>query len=420
MLCNDWYVNRYRRRAALTNAFRITAEGISPIIDPTTGSGDVFLLPEMMGQSGRPFAFMVKDPPHKTRPRHYHHGDVLYVYTKGEHHIEGEGTYRAGDVRWTKAGHIYGPETTGPEGGAWWVISYNDPVPVDMLEGADEPKLAVASAPANELPKFSRPYDWGQIEIVVRTGGGAILEGFLSSEEAEAANTGIDQYLTAHTDEGKPASGSASYDMFLGHRTVRLHGLAEKIPALRTVLANEVLLEGAERLLKPKANSILLNAGELIQIGPGEPPQFLHRDSDSWPHLPIEQDPIIVNFIVALDPFTRENGATYVATSSWEWDRHRQPKENEFARAEMGVGDAILFRGDLLHGGGENNSNTSRRGLSLSFCAGWLRPVENSFLNVPLETVKSLPPKLQAVLGYAAHNAAACSVCMKMATRGGL
>lgn len=391
----------------MTNAFRITAEGISPIIDPTTGSGDIFLLPEMMGQSGRPFAFMVEDPPHKTRPRHYHHGDVLYVYTKGEHHIEGEGTYRAGDVRWTKAGHVYGPETTGPEGGAWWVISYNDPVPVDMLEGADEPKLAVASAPANELPKFGRPYDWGQIEIVVRTGGGAILEGFLSSDEAEAANAGIDQYLTAHTDEGKPASGSASYDMFLGHRTVRLHGLAEKIPALRTVLANEVLLEGAERLLKPKADSILLNAGELIQIGPDEPAQYLHRDSDSWPHLPIEQDPVIVNFIVALDPFTRENGATYVATGSWEWDRHRQPKENEFARAEMGVGDAILFRGDLLHGGGENSCDTSRRGLSLSFCAGWLRPVENSFLNVPIDTVKSLPAKLQAVLGYVAHNAVA-------------
>lgn len=391
----------------MLNAFKLSTEGISPIIDPTTGSGDIYLLPDALGQNGRPFAFLVEDPAHKTRPRHYHHGDVLYVYTHGEHHIEGEGTYRAGDIRWTKAGHAYGPETTGPDGGAWWVISYNDPIPVDVTDAASTvPQAAALPATDMALPVFQRPYDWPSIDFAVRTIGGAILAGFADKAEVEGLNGEIDQYLTDNPGVGRPASGSSAYDVFLGHRTVRLHGLVEKIPNTIPLMGRDELLDAAERLVGKKASSILLNAGELIQIGPDEPAQFLHRDTDSWPHLAIEADTVLVNAIIALDDFTLDNGATYIASRSWEWDRHRQPKTDEFVRAVMDAGDAVLFRGDLIHGGGENQSAAPRRALSFSYCAGWLRPVENSFLNISTSTVRDLPPRLQKVLGYAAHNAA--------------
>ncbi len=133
----------------MANAIKFDLKTSSPMTDPVSGSGDVYLFPEAMGQGGQPFVMMVEDPPLKTRPRHYHHGDVLYVYTKGEHHIEGEGTYRAGDLRWTRAGHAYGPETTGPEGGAWWIISYSDPIPVNVeADGQSQEKARpVAQAP---------------------------------------------------------------------------------------------------------------------------------------------------------------------------------------------------------------------------------------------------------------------------------
>ena len=122
----------------MIEALKFDVKTVTGIPDPTTESGEIFLFQEALGQNGRPFVFMVKDPPNKTRARHYHHADVLYVYVSGEHHIEGEGTYRAGDLRWTHAGHVYGPETTGPEGGAWWVISYSDPIPVDVDQATDE------------------------------------------------------------------------------------------------------------------------------------------------------------------------------------------------------------------------------------------------------------------------------------------
>ena len=100
-----------------------------------------------------------------------------------------------------------------------------------------------------------------------------------------------------------------------------------------------------------------------------------------------------------------DNGATYVAPASWQWEKDRQANNNDFLRVIMDSGDALLFRGDLVHFGGANNSRAKRRAISVSYCAGWLRPVENSFLNLRRSTVASLDPKLQAVLGYAAHDA---------------
>jgi ectoine hydroxylase-related dioxygenase (phytanoyl-CoA dioxygenase family) len=392
----------------MKNAGKISIDGITPFVDPTTGSGDIYMLPEAMGQDGKPFAFLVEDPPYKTRARHYHHGDVLYVYTKGEHVIEGEGTYRAGDIRWTRGGHVYGPETTGPEGGSWWVISYSDPLPIDAPEIVPEQNTSARiTTSKNNLQRFARPYDWAKIDQCVQQAGGVILEGLLSPDDVATTNSEIDSFLANNQSQGLPASGSAPYDAFLGARTVRLHGLLAKISSARSIIGHEELMDWAERLIGPTAASIQLNAGELIQIGSNEPAQYLHRDSDSWLSLPRLKDPVIVNAIIALDPFTLENGATYTVPESWSWESGRQPKSDEFARATMAKGDALLFRGDIVHGGGENKSSASRRALSVSFCAGWLRPVENSFLNLSKEVARQLPNRLRDLLGYAPHDGVA-------------
>jgi ectoine hydroxylase-related dioxygenase (phytanoyl-CoA dioxygenase family) len=155
-----------------------------------------------------------------------------------------------------------------------------------------------------------------------------------------------------------------------------------------------------------------VNAAELIQIGAGEPAQLLHRDSDSWQAAPRGMKPVVVNAIVALDDFTLENGATHLALGSSNWDPRRAAQRSELSRAVMRRGDAILFRGDLIHGGGANNTHQHRRALSLSYCAGWLRPVENHQLNISIDQARQLSATTQALLGYQAHNATT--------TRGGM
>ena len=255
-----------------------------------------------------------------------------------------------------------------------------------------------------ELSRFEQPYDWETIDATVHEVGGVVLRRLFSSAEVERFNREIDAYLMQHQAAGLPSSGSSDYDTFLGHRTVRLHGLLEKFASAADWLCRDELVDWAERLLDPVATSVLLNAAELIQIGPGEPGQHLHRDTDSWPLAPLGEHPLMVNALVALDPFTLENGATRVVPESWRWERDRRATEQEMLRSTMDAGDALVFRGDIVHGGGANATERPRRAISLSYCAGWLRPVENGILNVSRDRAKSLPKRLQAMLGYAAYD----------------
>lgn len=55
-------------------------------------------------------------PPNYVGKLHWHPADTVYVIRRGEFIVEGEGTYRVGDIRWVKAGTAYGPECAGPEG----------------------------------------------------------------------------------------------------------------------------------------------------------------------------------------------------------------------------------------------------------------------------------------------------------------
>lgn len=390
----------------ITNACYRPAD-VDAVVDPTSPNSTVRLFSDGFGQQGAPFVMLVTDPPNHTRPAHSHHGDVLYVYVHGEHHVEGEATYRKGDVRWVRAGHAYGPETTGPDGGTWWVLSSANPIPVAASNTSDTDQT-VESNPATAVRSLAAPFDWDAIDSAVRTFGAAIVRDLLAPSLVDHLNADIDQWLSEHPDAGRPASGSELYDTFLGHRTVRFHGLCAKLPTAANLVGHPDILEWAQRMLAPTCTSILLNAGELIQIGPGEPAQFLHRDTDSWPHLPPSDQPIVVNAIVALSPFTTSNGATNITIGTHTWTDGRHPAPEEILQAELQPGDVLLFRGDIIHGGGANHTDDQhRRGLSLSYCAGWLRPVENSFLNIPPHTAAILPAEVRSLLGYATHDAIA-------------
>jgi ectoine hydroxylase-related dioxygenase (phytanoyl-CoA dioxygenase family) len=249
-----------------------------------------------------------------------------------------------------------------------------------------------------EMPRHQAPLDWSRIQADVAKTGGVIVKSLFSRDQVTSLNQEVDDYLTRKS--GLPASGSNQYDKFLGANTVRLHGLIEKTPSAADWIGRKELVDWASESIAPIATSVLLNAAELIQIGPGEPNQYIHRDTDSWPAAAIGGTPLVVNALIALDEFTLENGATRVIPGSWDWDRKRRASDNEILRAEMQPGDALLFRGDILHGGGANLTDKPRRGLSITYCAGWLRPVENSVFNIPRSKASKLPARTQQLLGY--------------------
>ncbi|MEM7274170.1 MAG: phytanoyl-CoA dioxygenase family protein [Actinomycetota bacterium] len=255
-----------------------------------------------------------------------------------------------------------------------------------------------------QLTTFRRPYDWDAVQREMETVGAAILERLLTEEQVRAVNEQSDAYFAADPGAGVVQTGIEIFDEFLGKETKRMYSLITEIPATISVLGSEELAGWAERAMEQRAASVLLASGEFIQINSGETVQGAHRDSVGWPDLPRGEHPFVMNAMVAFDDFTLENGATYVAPGSWEWPDEREALPHEFARAVMPAGSAMLFRGDSIHHGGENTGGQRRRAISVAYCAGWLRTPENHFLNIPIEVAKTLPEKLQALLGYAPYD----------------
>src|SRR5437667_519998 len=69
----------------------------------------------------------------------------------------------------------------------------------------------------------------------------------------------------------------------------------------------------------------------------------------------------------------------------------------------MTAGSVLFYIGNLWHGGGANRTDTPRLGVVLEYVVSWLRQQENHILAVPRQVVRTLPPRLQELLGYNIH-----------------
>ncbi len=231
--------------------------------------------------------------------------------------------------------------------------------------------------------------------------GGVIIDEWLPSALIERFNAELEPWLAAH---GGTDSGSAASDDFLGRRTRRLQGLLAKTPSFAEIMIDDRLLAYAQAVVGPLSPMLILNNGEVIDIGPGESAQPFHRDDDAW-NFANADGPLIVNSILALVDITPELGGTLVVPGSHRWDPDRMPADEEITACTLPAGSALFFRGDTLHAGGANTTKRRRRALSTGICAGWLRPVENSYTNLPLNLVAVLPRRAQELLGYQLYDA---------------
>jgi hypothetical protein len=234
------------------------------------------------------------------------------------------------------------------------------------------------------------------INAALESDGVVIVKDFLAAEVVKALNAELQPFV----DACKPREQKSMYDGFLGAYTVRLHGIAAKSASFPEVMIDPRILAVMDLQLKPNCTDYRLSSAELIEIRGGETAQPIHRDDDSWPRIAQSAAPLVVNVMIALSDYTAENGATVVVPGSHKWDRDRKPQAEEITQAVMSAGSVAMFTGQTLHGGGQNVSGVPRRGLSVSYCHGWLVPVENSWLGIPLETVRELPQRSQALLGY--------------------
>jgi ectoine hydroxylase-related dioxygenase (phytanoyl-CoA dioxygenase family) len=189
---------------------------------------------------------------------------------------------------------------------------------------------------------------------------------------------------------------------FYGPRNRRFGALLKRSPEVAALVMHEHVLAIAETALLPWCERIALNLTQAIEIHPGALPQLPHRDQDMWagPKGTLEY---LVNVMWPLDPFTRENGGTRLWPGS-----HLDPDvinmdEGEAIVPLLSPGDALVFLGSTLHGGGGNGSAARRRGIVVSYCLGWLKPFELQWLVYPPAVARGFAPDLAALVGYAQH-----------------
>lgn len=216
--------------------------------------------------------------------------------------------------------------------------------------------------------------------------GFAVVEGFLSQEQVEAARGDLDRILQT-TPFGR--------NDFEGHQTRRVYALFAKTRAFDAPAVHPLVLGVLDAVLR----EYHLSAPVGICIGPGNPAQALHPDDATYP-IARPHPELVVNVMLPLVDFTAENGATRIVPGSHRWvDRSARPDEVTVA-PPLKSGSALMFLGSLWHGGGANLTDQDRLGVILHYSAAWLRPVENHVLAVPPDVVRTLEPRLQELLGY--------------------
>jgi ectoine hydroxylase-related dioxygenase (phytanoyl-CoA dioxygenase family) len=184
-------------------------------------------------------------------------------------------------------------------------------------------------------------------------------------------------------------------DDFEGRRTRRVYALFAKTRALDALALHPVVLEVLDRVL----GHYQLSAPAGISIGPGEVAQPLHPDDAIYP-VPRPHPELVVNVMWPLQDFTEENGATRIVAGSHRWTDERPDATTPTVTVEMPAGTALVYSGQVWHGGGANRTDASRLGVVLHYGASWLRPVENHVLAVPPAQARDLPVRLQELLGY--------------------
>ncbi len=184
-------------------------------------------------------------------------------------------------------------------------------------------------------------------------------------------------------------------DDFEGRRTRRVYALFAKTRALDALALHPAVLGVLDRVL----GHYQLSAPAGISIGPGEVAQALHPDDAIYP-VPRPHPELVVNVMWPLQDFTEENGATRIVAGSHRWTDERPDGSTPTVSVEMPAGTALVYSGQVWHGGGANRTDESRLGVVLHYGASWLRPVENHVLAVPPAQARELPVRLQELLGY--------------------
>lgn len=254
------------------------------------------------------------------------------------------------------------------------------------------------------LRRVSNTTSVEDILAAVHEDGGVIIQQFLTQDQVNRFNADIDPAMNALK------SGSTHADAevagFHGSNTKRMTNLVTRSKTFREEILDKDFVHAiAEKVFLEESGSYWMSSAEIIEIGPGNKAQSLHRDLENdYPFIGMgtKGPEVMLNFLIALTDFTEENGATRVIPGSNKWPDFTDRGTPEMTiPAEMKAGDVLLITCKVVHGGGYNQTlDFYRRCVSFAFRPGFLTPEEAYPFLVDIKLVKQLSKRAQGMLGF--------------------
>jgi ectoine hydroxylase-related dioxygenase (phytanoyl-CoA dioxygenase family) len=245
---------------------------------------------------------------------------------------------------------------------------------------------------------------------VIEEDGGLIIEGLFEKETIEQlledALAAAEQIEPGAATQGLGEEGK----VFTGSNTIRFSSVGKISAAYFELLDNPVYAALADAVLLPNCGSYWVNTAQVMLIGPDSDAQMLHRDCGNWEYVSATNWPnspeVTLSAMIALDEITEELGATRVIPGSHKWTDWEDNGSPEMTvPAEMSTGDALVYSGKVVHGGGANRTRDRwRNAMHLSFVVGWLTPEESSPIDYSDEDLRNYSPRVQRLLGHRSYD----------------
>ncbi len=215
--------------------------------------------------------------------------------------------------------------------------------------------------------------------------GFTVLKDLISDEIASDARS----YILAHLDEGHENSPG----------DINLTGLITEGKRFTDLATHPRLLAIAHRLLGSDCKLAALGA-KILKPGCGE--GSLHVDYPYWamdPGMPVSPA-LMMQVIWMLEPFSAENGGTWVAPGSQKYLAHVDNNrfKQEAIQLEGNAGDAMVSHGLLWHQTAVNHATEPRVALLINYSQLSIRPMRDlgpfsdNFLAEASDELKALLP----------------------------
>ena len=217
--------------------------------------------------------------------------------------------------------------------------------------------------------------------------GFAVIPGFVAAEQLVQLADAYDSAVASAT----------TPDLHAGSSTTRVHDFVNRGSAFDQLYVYRPILAACHRVIgQPfKLSSLLART-----LRPHSPAQPLHvdfrADTDGWP---------MVGFIVMVDDFRKDNGATRFVPGSHRWptipsDIMKDPTSDHESQvlACGAAGSVVVYNGSVWHGHTANSSDMPRRSIQ----GAYIRREAQSSVNLPArmrpETLARIGPLAKYVL----------------------